>query len=248
VDVHTREQVFIKKATRRQGLLIVGASGSGKSNLLENLIVTDIVQGNFGVCLFDPHGDLLRNVIARIPPKRIQNRDVSMLDCTGIEQVHDFRSFIYTMLDLREVMEGGKVLLVKIDPYHEEVATLLCSLLLRTAYGRTNARKRRQFHVYADDFDLYATEDFAELIKKTRKYGIACTLATQTIAQMSGAMRAALGQLSNIIAFQLSIEDANLLAGKYLAPPLGKYQELVLNTVQKFLGGFTDKLYYYSDT
>jgi hypothetical protein len=56
---------------------VIGASGTGKSTLLLQLITQDIEQGN-GVAVLDPHGDLIDDVLARIPSERIQ--DVVLFD------------------------------------------------------------------------------------------------------------------------------------------------------------------------
>ncbi len=56
---------------------VIGATGTGKSTLLANLILQDIAQKN-AVILFDPHGDLVDDIIARIPPERLD--DVVLID------------------------------------------------------------------------------------------------------------------------------------------------------------------------
>lgn len=56
---------------------IIGATGTGKSTLIANLISQDIAN-NFGVVLFDPHGDLIDDVIAHIPKHR--RDDVVLID------------------------------------------------------------------------------------------------------------------------------------------------------------------------
>ena len=62
---------------RSRHMHVIGASGSGKSTLLLNLIVQDIENGE-GLCVLDPHGDLIDQVIGRIPEKRID--EVVLLD------------------------------------------------------------------------------------------------------------------------------------------------------------------------
>ena len=52
----------IKRADRRRHLYIIGKSGVGKSKMLELLIRQDIAYGH-GVCLIDPHGDLIDNIL-----------------------------------------------------------------------------------------------------------------------------------------------------------------------------------------
>ena len=68
-----------KKATvtlsveqRLRHIYVAGASGTGKSTLLANMIVEDLAAGN-GLGLLDPHGDLVTAVLRRIPEKRIKD-------------------------------------------------------------------------------------------------------------------------------------------------------------------------------
>jgi hypothetical protein len=63
---------------------IVGASGTGKSTLLENLILQDVLEGR-GVGVIDPHGDLVDAVMARIPDERID--DVILFDPSDDEGI-----------------------------------------------------------------------------------------------------------------------------------------------------------------
>jgi hypothetical protein len=56
---------------------IIGASGTGKSTLLFNLIQQDIQKGE-GVAVLDPHGDLIDRILGIIPPERIN--DVVLVD------------------------------------------------------------------------------------------------------------------------------------------------------------------------
>lgn len=56
---------------------IIGGTGTGKSTLILQLIKQDIEAGR-GVCVLDPHGDLIETVISLIPQNRIQ--DVLIID------------------------------------------------------------------------------------------------------------------------------------------------------------------------
>jgi len=69
--------VSISADQRSRHMHLIGASGSGKSTLLLNMIVQDIENGE-GLCVLDPHGDLIDQVIDRIPEERIH--DVVLLD------------------------------------------------------------------------------------------------------------------------------------------------------------------------
>ncbi|EKE07119.1 MAG: hypothetical protein ACD_18C00179G0003 [uncultured bacterium] len=62
-------QVRLKDADRRRHLYVVGKSGSGKSVLIENMAVQDIIDGK-GVAVVDPHGDFAEYVLSHIPKER----------------------------------------------------------------------------------------------------------------------------------------------------------------------------------
>jgi len=62
----------IKEQNRRGHMYIIGKTGTGKSTLIENLAVSDIMSGN-GLALIDPHGDLAENILHFIPKRRIND-------------------------------------------------------------------------------------------------------------------------------------------------------------------------------
>jgi len=69
--------VALNLKQRLQHMHVIGASGTGKSTLLLNLICQDLEHGH-GLALLDPHGDLVDAVLARIPDARLN--DVIFLD------------------------------------------------------------------------------------------------------------------------------------------------------------------------
>lgn len=58
-------------------MYVIGKSGVGKSKLLELLLRQDIAY-DYGLCLMDPHGDLINDVLDFIPRHRI--KDVVLID------------------------------------------------------------------------------------------------------------------------------------------------------------------------
>jgi hypothetical protein len=64
--------VAIPDSVRARHLYIVGKSGSGKSTLITNIAVQDIKRGE-GVCVIDPHGDLVSDLLDRIPEHRVSD-------------------------------------------------------------------------------------------------------------------------------------------------------------------------------
>lgn len=62
----------IKRKDRRQHVYILGKSGTGKSVLMSNMIMQNINNGE-GVCVVDPHGELVEGVLSAIPEHRVKD-------------------------------------------------------------------------------------------------------------------------------------------------------------------------------
>jgi len=75
-------EVRLSAEQRTRHTHIIGASGTGKSTLLFNLIRQDIENGE-GIAVLDPHGDLIDKILGIIPPKRID--DVVLVDPSDAE-------------------------------------------------------------------------------------------------------------------------------------------------------------------
>lgn len=67
---------------RRRHLYILGQTGTGKSVFMQEMIHQDMEKGN-GVCVIDPHGDLIDKVLKLIPKERIE--DVILFDPSDTE-------------------------------------------------------------------------------------------------------------------------------------------------------------------
>ncbi len=82
-NFRNQERVFgIKEDDRRRHMYIIGKTGMGKSNLLENMAIQDIRNGK-GVCVVDPHGEFAEKMLKAIPPHRIN--DVVYFNPSDIE-------------------------------------------------------------------------------------------------------------------------------------------------------------------
>jgi len=64
--------IKIKPIDRRRHTYIIGTTGVGKTNLMASMAIQDIENGE-GVCVVDPHGDLIQDVLARIPESRMHD-------------------------------------------------------------------------------------------------------------------------------------------------------------------------------
>lgn len=69
--------VTVSSDQRLKHTHITGATGTGKSTFLLNLITEDIKQGN-GIAVLDPHGDLIESIISYIPEERAE--DILIID------------------------------------------------------------------------------------------------------------------------------------------------------------------------
>lgn len=75
--------IHIKEEDRRRHMYIIGKSGSGKSVFITNMAIQDIAHGK-GVCVVDPHGDLVQDILEHIPKHRAD--DVIVFNPSDIER------------------------------------------------------------------------------------------------------------------------------------------------------------------
>src|SRR3989344_5658853 len=78
-----RRPVYISDEDRRRHIYIVGQTGTGKSNLMVNMAVSDIKKGK-GVAVIDPHGDLIDSILGLIPAERLE--EVIIFDPGDLER------------------------------------------------------------------------------------------------------------------------------------------------------------------
>lgn len=76
-------KVYITEDDRLRHFYIVGQTGTGKTTLMKNMIVQDIEAGN-GVCMIDPHGSDIADVLSAVPPER--EGDVIYFDPAYLER------------------------------------------------------------------------------------------------------------------------------------------------------------------
>ena len=76
------KSITIPQQHRLKHTHIIGATGTGKSTLLINLISQDLEQGG-GICVIDPHGDLIDTIVYHIPVERME--DVILFDPSDSE-------------------------------------------------------------------------------------------------------------------------------------------------------------------
>jgi hypothetical protein len=137
-----------------------------------------------------------------------------------------------TTVDFRTVMDERKILLVRLNVrLGEGITTLLGTMIiaevLNAAYSRADlpVNKRKQFNLYADEFQRFATEDFATLLTEARKFGIGTTIAHQFRNQLDQKNRGATLTVANLVVFRVQPEDATELAGSFNITPQEAWEE-----------------------
>jgi type IV secretory pathway VirB4 component len=86
-DFKNQEVIFgIKKKDRFKHMYVIGKTGTGKSTLLQNMIIGDM-RNKEGLCVIDPHGEFAETILEFVPSYRIN--DVVYLDPSDLE--HPFR-------------------------------------------------------------------------------------------------------------------------------------------------------------
>jgi hypothetical protein len=81
---NVEKEIFISDEDRLRHFYIIGQTGTGKTTLMKNMIVQDILRGD-GVCMIDPHGTDIEDVLGAVPPERAD--DVIYFDPSNLDNV-----------------------------------------------------------------------------------------------------------------------------------------------------------------
>lgn len=126
--------------------------------------------------------------------------------------------------NFREVMDTGKILLINLSKGElgEENSSFLGLILvpriLMAAMSRADIPEdqRRDFYLYVDEFQNFATPDFAQILSEARKYHLTLTVANQFIGQMEEDVKNAIfGNVGTVISYRVGVTDANYLAREF---------------------------------
>ena len=122
--------------------------------------------------------------------------------------------------DFRKVMDEGKILIVNLakgklgEENSSFLGLILVPKILVAAMSRvdTPEEKRRDFFLYVDEFQNFATPDFAQILSEARKFKLNLCVANQFIGQMEEEVKnAVFGNVGTIITFRVGVTDANYL-------------------------------------
>lgn len=126
--------------------------------------------------------------------------------------------------DVRFAMDKGKIIVVNLSKgkIGEDVSTLLGAMFITKFQIDVMSRAdiaekdRRDFYLYVDEFQNFATDSFGTILSEARKYRLNLTVANQYLAQMEDSVREAIfGNVGTMISFQVGYDDADRLSEQF---------------------------------
>lgn len=127
--------------------------------------------------------------------------------------------------DVRDVMDKQKILVMNLSKGRigEDASALLGAMMITkiqlAAMGRVDIPEetRKDFYLYVDEFQNFATESFANILSEARKYRLNLVLANQYIAQIEedGVRDSIFGNAGTIISFRVGAMDAEFLEKEF---------------------------------
>lgn len=121
---------------------------------------------------------------------------------------------------MRWAMDNKKIIIVNLSKWKiwEDASALLGSMLVTKfqldAMSRADIpeKDRKDFYLYVDEFQNFATDSFATILSEARKYKLNLVMANQYIDQMTEDVRwAVFGNVWSIVSFQVWFHDAAIL-------------------------------------
>jgi hypothetical protein len=127
-------------------------------------------------------------------------------------------------IDLEKIMNEGKILLLNLSQgkLGEDNSSLLGAMIITklqlAAMNRVDVaeEQRRDFYLYVDEFQNFATSSFIKILSEARKYRLNLIVANQYMAQVPEDVRAAIfGNVGSLLSFIVGAQDAFYLAKEF---------------------------------
>jgi len=128
-------------------------------------------------------------------------------------------------INIREAMDSQKILIMNLSKGRigEDNSNLMGAMLITrlqlAAMSRIDVpeEERKDFYLYVDEFQNFATESFATILSEARKYRLALILAHQYITQMVEPVAdAVFGNVGTMIIFRVGATDAEFLEKEFM--------------------------------
>lgn len=127
-------------------------------------------------------------------------------------------------LRIRQLMDEGKILLINLSKgkIGEDNASMIGSFLVSKfqidAMSRADIpyQQRKDFYLYIDEFQNFATDAFESILSEARKYRLSLIVANQYTTQIEENVRNAIfGNVGSIISFGLGYDDATMMSQQF---------------------------------
>ncbi|MBI5619997.1 DUF87 domain-containing protein [Candidatus Gottesmanbacteria bacterium] len=127
-------------------------------------------------------------------------------------------------IDLETMMNQGKIVIVNLSQgkLGEDSSALLGAMIITkmqlAAMNRVYQKEadRRDFYLYVDEFQNFATNSFIKILSEARKYRLDLTLANQYIGQIEeDVQKAIFGNAGSIASFSVGAADSRLLTREF---------------------------------
>ena len=131
---------------------------------------------------------------------------------------------VRSAIDMRELMDNGKILILNLSKGRmgEDPSKLLGALLITKLQLAAMSRvdipesERKDFFLYVDEFQNFATDAFATVLSEARKYRLSLILAHQYITQMEETVQdAVFGNIGTMVSFRVGATDAEFLEKEF---------------------------------
>lgn len=126
--------------------------------------------------------------------------------------------------DFREVMDSGKILLInlakgEIGEINSNLLGMIFVARLFTAAlsrGDIEEKDRKDFYLYVDEFQNFATDTFSSILSEARKFRLDLNITNQYIAQIPEPIRdAIIGNVGSLVTFRIGVPDAEFMVKEF---------------------------------
>lgn len=131
---------------------------------------------------------------------------------------------VKSSIDMRDVMDNSKILIMNLSKGRigEDNSALLGAMMITkiqlAAMSRVDIpeRERKDFYLYVDEFQNFATDSFANILSEARKYRLNLIMAHQYIEQLGEKVKPAVfGNVGTLIVFRVGATDAEELVKEF---------------------------------
>ncbi len=197
------------------GIMKMFADKEYRKSIVENL--QDPVVKSFWVDEFAKYTQKLETEAVAAIQNKVGQFVANPLIRNIIGQAH-------SSFDFRKIMDEGKIFIANLSKgkIGEDNSSLLGAMVVTkiqlAAMSRsgTAGKDLKDFYLYVDEFQNFATESFATILSEARKYKLNLIVAHQYIEQLSEEVRAAVfGNVGTMIVFRVGATDAEFLEKEF---------------------------------